>query len=179
LPEPEAPLATPAPAVTAHVLFPIHAAEAEPARDEPQLEAEPERSRGGMAVILALALAVGGAGWYIGSFLDSERASTEDRTAASETEDEAEPAPRESSAAAPAPAAGAQAAAPSRVWVTVNINADPWANIWIDGRELGDTPLADVPLAMGEHRFRAVFKDGRVVERTIDIDREQRFISFE
>ena len=82
--------------------------------------------------------------------------------------------------ATPAPSGtAAEVPAPNKaVWVTVNINADPWADVWIDGRHLGDTPLADVPLAMGEHRFRAVFEDGKVVERTIDVDREHRFISF-
>ena len=139
-------------------------------------EPESERSSGGPRLLLlvgAVAL-VGALGWYLGTFLDAERASSNDRAVASlaSADEDAKPAPIQ-------PPAPAEVPAPSKaVWVTVNINAEPWANVWIDGREFGDTPLADVPLAMGEHRFRAVFEDGKILERTIDIDRERRFISF-
>lgn len=33
----------------------------------------------------------------------------------------------------------------------VSINAVPWAQVWIDGRAAGETPLADVSIAAGQH----------------------------
>ena len=61
----------------------------------------------------------------------------------------------------------------------VQINASPWANIEVDGIDLGATPLANIPLLAGEHLFRARMPDGRVIERTVEIGAERRFISFE
>jgi len=61
----------------------------------------------------------------------------------------------------------------------VQINASPWANVEVDGIDLGATPLANIPLFAGAHSFRARMPDGRVIERTVEIDAEQRFISFE
>jgi type II secretory pathway predicted ATPase ExeA len=63
--------------------------------------------------------------------------------------------------------------------LAVQINASPWANIEVDGIDLGATPLANIPLLAGEHSFRAKMPDGRVIERTIEIDAERRFITFE
>lgn len=34
---------------------------------------------------------------------------------------------------------------------TLNINAQPWAEVWLDGRRLGETPIANVPAAIGTH----------------------------
>ncbi len=62
--------------------------------------------------------------------------------------------------------------------VTVAINAEPWARIWIDGRPLGETPLVDVPVALGKRAFCALFPDGRRVERTVDVDGEGLEIQF-
>jgi hypothetical protein len=123
--------------------------------------------------LLGAAVLAGGIGWFMGSTLDAQGPRNADVPAAAESAGET----LEASVGADA-APGESAAAPEVLTVSVNINADPWAKIWIDGREVGDTPLADVPLAIGEHRFRVVFEKGRVVERTIDVDREQRFISF-
>jgi hypothetical protein len=61
----------------------------------------------------------------------------------------------------------------------VQINASPWANVEVDGIDLGATPLANIPLFAGAHSFRVRMPDGRVIERTVEIDAEQRFISFE
>jgi len=61
----------------------------------------------------------------------------------------------------------------------VQINASPWANVEVDGIDLGVTPLANIPLLAGVHSFRVRMPDGRVIERTIEIDAERRFISFE
>ncbi len=63
--------------------------------------------------------------------------------------------------------------------LAVQINASPWANVEVDGIDLGPTPLANIPLFAGAHSFRAKLPDGRVIERTIEIDAERRFISFE
>jgi hypothetical protein len=63
--------------------------------------------------------------------------------------------------------------------LAVQINASPWANVEVDGIDLGATPLANIPLFAGAHSFRATMPDGRVIERTIEIDAERRFISFE
>ena len=32
---------------------------------------------------------------------------------------------------------------------TVNINAQPWAEVWIDGKKMGETPLANVSIPLG------------------------------
>ncbi|HEX9814280.1 MAG TPA: AAA family ATPase [Myxococcota bacterium] len=63
--------------------------------------------------------------------------------------------------------------------IAVQINASPWANVEVDGIDLGATPLANIPLFEGVHAFRVKMPDGRVIERTIEIDAHRRFISFE
>jgi hypothetical protein len=35
----------------------------------------------------------------------------------------------------------------------VNINAAPWASVWIDGNPAGDTPLANLALPIGTHEI--------------------------
>jgi hypothetical protein len=45
----------------------------------------------------------------------------------------------------------------------VNLNALPWAEAWIDGRQVGDTPLGNVKLPIGEHE--AVFRHPQFGER--------------
>jgi len=77
------------------------------------------------------------------------------------------------------PAASMPAAEAPLGPLAVQINATPWANIEVDGIDLGATPLAKVPLFAGKHAFRVRMPDGRVIERTIEIDAERRFISFE
>jgi hypothetical protein len=39
---------------------------------------------------------------------------------------------------------------------TVNLNATPWAEVFVDGQRLGETPLANVPVTIGTREF--VFK---------------------
>ena len=34
----------------------------------------------------------------------------------------------------------------------LHINARPWAEVWIDGRRVGETPLGNVTLPLGEHK---------------------------
>jgi len=45
----------------------------------------------------------------------------------------------------------------------VNLNALPWAEAWIDGRQVGETPLGNVKLPIGEHE--AVFRHPQFGER--------------
>jgi eukaryotic-like serine/threonine-protein kinase len=35
----------------------------------------------------------------------------------------------------------------------VNIDASPWAEVSIDGRPVGRTPLGPLPLALGDHEI--------------------------
>ena len=83
---------------------------------------------------------------------------------------------------APVPAADVPAepvpAEPPVRTIRVNLNAQPWAHIEVDGREVGVTPMADLQLTAGPHRFRARFPDGRVMERTVRIDALRDHITF-
>jgi len=62
--------------------------------------------------------------------------------------------------------------------IAVSLNARPWARIEVDGSEVGITPLGDLPISPGRHRFRAHLADGRVVERVVQIDAYRDHISF-
>ncbi|HET7695075.1 MAG TPA: PEGA domain-containing protein [Vicinamibacterales bacterium] len=44
-----------------------------------------------------------------------------------------------------------------------NINAAPWAEVWIDGEKAGETPLANVPIRLGVREI--VFKNPQYPER--------------
>ena len=48
---------------------------------------------------------------------------------------------------------------PSRV----NVNAIPWAEVWVDGRAVGETPLANLEITIGEHDV--VFRHPELGER--------------
>lgn len=63
--------------------------------------------------------------------------------------------------------------------VLVSVNATPWAIIEVDGIEFGETPLAEIPLLPGLHKFVAKMPGGRVVERTIQIDQKTQQIVFD
>lgn len=100
----------------------------------------------------------------------------------------AEPAPPEVAApAAPAPepltpetvaAAEPEAPAAPPPTILVSLNADPWAHIQVDGRDVGVTPMSDLALTPGPHRFRVRFPDGRVIERTVRVDAVRDHIRF-
>jgi hypothetical protein len=45
----------------------------------------------------------------------------------------------------------------------LNINAVPWATVWIDGNSFGDTPLGNLAVAPGEHEI--VFRHPQLGER--------------
>jgi hypothetical protein len=37
---------------------------------------------------------------------------------------------------------------------SLSVNAVPWAEVWIDGRHVGDTPMGEFPVAAGRHAVR-------------------------
>jgi len=53
--------------------------------------------------------------------------------------------------------------------VSVSINATPWAIVSVDGREIGETPLAGVEIEAGRHVFQARMPDGTTLQQTIDM----------
>jgi hypothetical protein len=48
---------------------------------------------------------------------------------------------------------------------TVNLNAQPWAEVWVDGAKAGETPLANLPVALGTRVF--LFKHPQFGERRL------------
>jgi len=36
----------------------------------------------------------------------------------------------------------------------LHVNAQPWANVWVDGEQVGETPLANIKVALGQHEIR-------------------------
>jgi len=70
-------------------------------------------------------------------------------------------------------------AAPPPEPIAVSINATPWAVVKIDGREVGETPLAGIPLSPGPHRFEARMPDGSTREQTIVIDATRNAVVFQ
>jgi hypothetical protein len=66
---------------------------------------------------------------------------------------------------------------------SMSLNATPWAEVWLDGRLLGETPLGEVPAAAGPHdvlfrhpelgdrRVRAVVRAGELARVTADLRR--------
>ena len=46
---------------------------------------------------------------------------------------------------------------------TVNLNASPWAEVWVDGTRAGETPLANLEVPLGTREF--VFKHPQYGER--------------
>lgn len=45
----------------------------------------------------------------------------------------------------------------------VNLNALPWAEVWVDGRRIGETPLANVKIPVGDHE--ALFRHPQLGDR--------------
>jgi PEGA domain len=46
---------------------------------------------------------------------------------------------------------------------TVNLNAVPWAEVWIDGKKTGETPVANLPLPLGNREI--IFRHPELGER--------------
>ena len=45
----------------------------------------------------------------------------------------------------------------------ISLNAAPWAEVWIDNRLMGETPLANLEIPIGEHEV--VFRNPDLGER--------------
>ncbi len=45
----------------------------------------------------------------------------------------------------------------------VNLNAAPWAEVWIDGQRVGETPIGNLAVAIGPHEV--VFKHPQFGEK--------------
>jgi hypothetical protein len=45
----------------------------------------------------------------------------------------------------------------------VNLNASPWAEVWIDGQKAGETPLGNIALTIGPHEV--VFRHPQLGEK--------------
>jgi hypothetical protein len=48
---------------------------------------------------------------------------------------------------------------------TINLNALPWAEVWIDGKSAGETPIGNLPLGIGTHEI--VFRHPELGEKTV------------
>jgi len=48
-----------------------------------------------------------------------------------------------------------------------NINAQPWAEVWIDGTKAGETPLANLPITLGVREI--VFRHPQFGERKVTV----------
>jgi type II secretory pathway predicted ATPase ExeA len=87
--------------------------------------------------------------------------------------------PRTAAAPPPAPTPEPRVApAPPPTGTRLNVNAIPWAEIEVDGRRVGQTPLGDLPLAPGTHRVTARLPDGRVLERSIEARGGEVYVVF-
>jgi MSHA biogenesis protein MshM len=188
---------------------PAHADAEEPtALDRTQPDAAPEplapevapegglrRSRQGLLVALLLA-ALGLGLWIVSA--SRERLAPEPLAPAASRPGAALPAPHVTvraapepdSEAAPGPAtldgptdsgepAPVPASALTETSFTVHVNATPWAEIELDGRPLGVTPLAAIEVEPGRHRFRARMPDGRILQRDVVLSPERRHLAFE
>ena len=50
---------------------------------------------------------------------------------------------------------------------SINLNASPWAEVWLDGKKLGDTPIANLELPLGVREV--VFRHPQLGERRVPI----------
>ena len=48
-----------------------------------------------------------------------------------------------------------------------NFSATPWAEVWMNGKKLGETPLVNHPVPLGKQEF--VFKHPRLGERRVTV----------
>jgi hypothetical protein len=78
----------------------------------------------------------------------------------------------------PAPTVLALPVRPPPPGARLSVNAEPWAEIRLDGRSLGQTPLGEVPLSPGRHRVSATMPDGSVVERTVEARSGDVYVTF-
>jgi PEGA domain len=48
---------------------------------------------------------------------------------------------------------------------TINVNATPWAEVWIDGKSVGETPIGNLSIAIGPHEV--VFRHPELGEKVM------------
>ena len=48
-----------------------------------------------------------------------------------------------------------------------NFTATPWAEVWMDGKKLGETPLMNHPVPLGKREF--VFRNPNLGERRVTV----------
>jgi hypothetical protein len=56
---------------------------------------------------------------------------------------------------------------------TLNVNATPWAEVWLDGRRIGETPLANVKTTAGSHEVVLRHPSLGEVRRTIVVSADE------
>ena len=58
----------------------------------------------------------------------------------------------------------------------IDVNATPWAEVWVDGARIGETPLGAVPVAVGRHvvTFKHPALGERRVECVVSLNRPTR-----
>ena len=132
------------------------------------------RRRGGaierMSIVLGSLLALAGVSPAGGAEPAPPETASADRPEGAETSPETPPT-QPPAAVAPAPVEITK--------IRIAINATPWAMIEIDGEPVGETPLSDVSLPVGRHRFVARMPDGSVRERVIRIDADHDAVVFD
>jgi type II secretory pathway predicted ATPase ExeA len=60
----------------------------------------------------------------------------------------------------------------------LNVNAEPWAAISLDGQPVGETPLGELRVSPGAHVVSARLPDGRVVERRVEASADDVYVVF-
>ncbi len=51
----------------------------------------------------------------------------------------------------------------------ISVNTRPWSEVRLDGREIGTTPIGELPVAAGTHELIFVDRDGREHRATVDV----------
>jgi type II secretory pathway predicted ATPase ExeA len=60
----------------------------------------------------------------------------------------------------------------------LSVNAAPWAEIHLDGKPVGETPLGELAVAPGPHVVTATLPDGRVIERSVEAGAGDLYLVF-
>jgi hypothetical protein len=144
----------------------------EPEDDEVHHAAPPRRSRRRLlvGVTAAVVIAVAAGVWLASSMGSSSRAAAEDEMASAPELALPPPPPAEvvPEHVRTAPDVPAAPSAPARGRVVVN--SMPWAELYVDGKLVGNTPVVDLPLSPGPHRLRllrAGFKPHEEIVRVV------------
>jgi hypothetical protein len=56
----------------------------------------------------------------------------------------------------------------------LSVNAIPWGSVYVDGRQVGNTPQLDLSISPGQHRLRVERQGYSPFERVIDVAPRQR-----